>query len=798
MTGRWRPVLALALSLLGSQVAQTREVPAGGAERMRLDRAILLLADRNGIDISLASPDIGGLLVPRPHGKAAVGEALKIMLRGKPVVVKRIGRTSWVLAAAPPPRRPAPRPLAVPHPSSTQTAEPAAIVVLGLKRASPLADVAAQVDVVAAGDIGFQNDGAGEALRRQVGSIASTRFGAGREKIFIRGIADSSFSGPLQSLVGTYFGDIRLVYTSPDPALRLIDLQSVEIWEGPQSTLYGTGALGGIIRINPAPVDLARATGEMSGDLAASAAGDGSGIAMTANLPLVTRSLGLRGSYYSSREALAVPRLGAEGKAGHFRLNGARMALAWEPRPGWRVLATGLVQTAASDDALYAERGLGSLARLAPMAQPYETRLRMGSAALAIPVGDLDLAASFSGSQRLLRERYNLSRTDPGAGAIELLGGDRLAGGEMRLSRRGATPFLAGIAYSRTATRRQRRRPDRPATDALLLRNVREEFAWFGEANVQVDRNLSLVPGGRLTLWRSTGTLAQGSDYRPRQLVVTEDKGQRAERVGVGFLPSLAISYRPFSTTDLYARFHQAIRPPTYAQFGDAAAWQRGDRLSTLEGGLRRHAASLNWEAAAGYTLWRDVQSDLANPMRIDELLPLGDGRIWFLKVRASVARGPLRVTAAAWFNRSRLVPANAQTSAGELATTPAPVASIPLQTRGARIPNVADWNGQLNIAYEPASAPGGHWRADLALRYAGPSVAGTGARFAALQGGHIEDMIRVGFGTPLWRVGFEIENLLNRRGYRFALGNPYLDEIGLQFVPQRSRSLALSLTRRF
>ncbi len=93
---------------------------------------------------------------------------------------------------------------------------------------------------------------------RSVG-FSSTHLGAGRNKLFIRGIADSSFSGPTQSPVGQYFGDMRTGYSGPDPDLKLVDMQSVEILEGPQGTLYGSGALGGIVLLKPNMPGLRRA-----------------------------------------------------------------------------------------------------------------------------------------------------------------------------------------------------------------------------------------------------------------------------------------------------------------------------------------------------------------------------------------------------------------------------------------------------------------------------------------------------------------------------------------------------------
>src|SRR5690606_13526601 len=103
-----------------------------------------------------------------------------------------------------------------------------------------------------------------------------------------RGIADSSFTGPTQSTVGQYLGDLRLSYNAPDPDLRLSDMQRVEILEGPQGTLYGAGSLGGIIRLVPNMPEMGVSYGSASvgGTLTQHGAGgvDGSS---TVNLPLL-------------------------------------------------------------------------------------------------------------------------------------------------------------------------------------------------------------------------------------------------------------------------------------------------------------------------------------------------------------------------------------------------------------------------------------------------------------------------------------------------------------------------------
>ncbi len=71
--------------------------------------------------------------------------------------------------------------------------------------------------------------------------LQSTLLGPGRNKIFIRGVADSSFNGSTQSPTSVYFDDVQLNYSGRMRACGSTTSRSVEVLEGPQGTLYGSG-----------------------------------------------------------------------------------------------------------------------------------------------------------------------------------------------------------------------------------------------------------------------------------------------------------------------------------------------------------------------------------------------------------------------------------------------------------------------------------------------------------------------------------------------------------------------------
>src|SRR3546814_19110194 len=81
------------------------------------------------------------------------------------------------------------------------------IIVTGSQTGLPHSHFAGVVTQLDGGDLAFGGGRGMDSILSRTASVSSTHLGPGRNKLFIRGIADSSFTGPTQSTVGQYFGD---------------------------------------------------------------------------------------------------------------------------------------------------------------------------------------------------------------------------------------------------------------------------------------------------------------------------------------------------------------------------------------------------------------------------------------------------------------------------------------------------------------------------------------------------------------------------------------------------------------
>jgi len=133
-----------------------------------------------------------------------------------------------------------------------------------------------------------------------VPSVAFRSAGPGRQELTIRGISSSA---GISSTVGYYLDELAISGMSSDSETSyqqsnldpdMFDIQRIEILRGPQGTLYGSGAMGGAVRILTNQPKLDRVQGAFKGDASYTKHGGFNGqVDGMVNLP-IGRSVALR------------------------------------------------------------------------------------------------------------------------------------------------------------------------------------------------------------------------------------------------------------------------------------------------------------------------------------------------------------------------------------------------------------------------------------------------------------------------------------------------------------------------
>jgi outer membrane receptor protein involved in Fe transport len=182
--------------------------------------------------------------------------------------------------------------------ASQQSQQLPEVVVTGQKRTSTVQKTSASIDVVDGAQI--EQNGVPDitTLIQSIAGVSLKTEGVGQTEIEMRGMTSSGGSSPT---TGFYLDDIPL--TPPAGAQNgkvvispsLYDMQGVEVLRGPQGTLYGSGSMGGTVKL----VTTAPDPGEFGASVQSILSGtDGGGFNHTnnfmVNVPLVQDTMALR------------------------------------------------------------------------------------------------------------------------------------------------------------------------------------------------------------------------------------------------------------------------------------------------------------------------------------------------------------------------------------------------------------------------------------------------------------------------------------------------------------------------
>lgn len=178
-----------------------------------------------------------------------------------------------------------------------------AIVVTATRRETTLQDAPINISAVSPAELARQRIDDVKALSAFTPGMTVADTGPrSTGSIILRGISsgDTSAAGSqYQSAVGVYLGEVPLYLD-----FKLLDINHVEVLQGPQGTLYGLGTLAGAVRYMPNRPDTGKYTVDMHGRWFGEAHSKQAGVNVdgTVNIPIVEDHIALRstvGYYYN-------------------------------------------------------------------------------------------------------------------------------------------------------------------------------------------------------------------------------------------------------------------------------------------------------------------------------------------------------------------------------------------------------------------------------------------------------------------------------------------------------------------
>ena len=467
---------------------------------------------------------------------------------------------------------------------STQT-----IYVTASRRREPAREVPMQVDRLSAEDL--DKGGAKslvDYLGEQTGVDVKTTGGAGMGAVSIRGVSTGDQTIPT---VGTYIDDVAYGSSSAFAAgsqtaldMSLLDLNHIEVLRGPQGTLYGAGAMGGVVKYVTNEPDTSEFSGKVAlGASATKGGGAGNTVSGVANVPIKADVAALRVAAFRDHDGGWVDTLGpAAGKnTNKGDTTGGRVALLVEPSARFHVRATALtqdIQRGNSDftdiDASTGKPVDGWNEREQVSREPHSVRTSQGAIDLEYDFGGARLNSITSIQRSKLALRYDLTAVyapvitqffgfTPDTVDEDISADVHKTTQEFRLTSAagGAVEWLAGLYWDRETADQKQHVLDTatggsPAPDlaALDLVSKYEELAAYGDVTWNATSRLAFTGGMRIA--QNKQHFAQISSG---PLVGTSPDPQSSRETPKTWLATARYALTP--TSNLYGRVASGYRP---------------------------------------------------------------------------------------------------------------------------------------------------------------------------------------------------------------------------------------------
>jgi len=214
--------------------------------------------------------------------------------------------SGWSVAAAA--ADPAVLPISVADPAATASSSVEEVVVTAQRRSQSVQNVPATIQAFTGQTLDNLHVNTTTDILKYVPNVTYGNNGPGQGNIFMRGLS-AGFAGNQSSAtignypnVATYLDDQSFTFPSRNVDVYVVDMDRVEVLEGPQGTLFGGGAEAGAVRyitnkpkLNKYEANIEAQYGVTSGG------GNNSSVNATFNIPLVEDKLAVRAVIYNDQ-----------------------------------------------------------------------------------------------------------------------------------------------------------------------------------------------------------------------------------------------------------------------------------------------------------------------------------------------------------------------------------------------------------------------------------------------------------------------------------------------------------------
>jgi iron complex outermembrane receptor protein len=729
-------------------------------------------------------------------GALTLDEALTRLLAGAPCSYRILDPRTVRIAEAAPTRA------AEPVRAATLVAE---LLVTATKRPASVSRLPASVTVISRDQIELTGAADVAQTTGQLSGVLTTNLGPGRDKLILRGLSDGAFTGRARSTVGSYLDDAPVNYNAPDPDLRLVDIERIEVVRGPQGALYGSGSLSGVYRIVTRKPDMTAPAFGIEGQTASTDGGAPSNeVEGYANLPLFRDVAAVRVVGYRDVQGGFIDNASLRlSNVDRTTREGGRMALRVQPNDAWQVDLSLTAQRLRSNDTQYTTPGVAPTARRSGVREGHKNdfaeaaltvRGELGWATVRSSAALIDhvFSSQYDASDPTLLSDFGASAQDLGVYSertrINMLALDTV----LRSSRPGDLSWLIGvygiatIEKTPTALDIQSTRSPLEQVYSEHRRDRVREAAVYGEITYQFRPSWTASFGGRL--FSSDVKTVANIVAQPPGGVTRDFAGSEGFQ---GFSPKLSLQYEFASGGMVYGLFSEGYRPGGFNTSGFLFPFRSGrtifkpDRLRNYELGWKSQLFEkrLALRTAAFFDQWTDIQTDQYRPSGLPFTGNAGDADVRGLEAEVSYDFDfGLSLQASGLWAASKITRPNPEFAAALIDT----------------LPGVPKISGGVVAVYQRTLPR------NLTLRLVGETsyVGGSALSFDAATPRQMGEYARTKLSAQVagrdWSATVFVTNPENARGDTFAYGNPFTFGQVRQSTPQRPRTVGLRLAANY